>query len=408
MDFVISDEKIPIKVWGEKPEVEYALITEGSVPIKAPHLLHEGVFEQARNLANIPCATKWVCLMPDYHLGYGMPIGGVLVTKNAVVPNAVGVDIGCGMIAVQTDLEAASLDSGLLQMWRTEVHRAVPVGKNRHDEPVPLSEELDFNILHPEGTKTIVRSNDATATSSLGTLGGGNHFIELQEDEDGLVWIMLHSGSRQMGLKVCNHYSKVAQKYMEAFGVKVGKDLAFLPREVPEHNQYIAEMQWCMKYAEESRKKMMGKSIIALTMIAPDNGFRLLDTVDTHHNFAAMEHHYGENVMVHRKGAVKATGLVTIPGSMGTASYIARGLEPEESFNTCAHGAGRVMSRKQANKTITREEAEAQMDTVVYGIRDGEFDEMPAAYKDIDKVMSHMQELVEPVHRLLPLAVVKG
>lgn len=360
------------------------------------------VYQQFRNLANHPLARKWVCGMPDYHLGYGMPIGGVLATQGGVVPNAVGVDIGCGMIAVRTILEADSVNRDTLAKLRAAIHARVPVGQKHHDKGVTL------DMVPPAPARSaVVAEQWDRAAYQLGTLGGGNHFIELQKDEENNLWIMLHSGSRNVGFKVCQHYAAVAKDYMKSFHVKVDPDLAFLPISVPEHEMYLAEMQWCMAFAEANRKAMLTAVHEAFRDVM--KGEILSDlTVDTHHNFAAMEHHGGENLMIHRKGAVKAEGLVTIPGSMGTASFIGEGLASPESFNTCSHGAGRRMSRTEAKKTITHEQAVKSMGDVVYGVREGDYDEMPAAYKDIDEVMAAQSDLVTPLYRLTPLTVVKG
>ena len=219
---------------------------------------------------------------------------------------------------------------------------------------------------------------------------------------------MLHSGSRNIGLRVCNKYHGVAKDYMEKFASAIPHtDLSFLPESTPEYAAYLAEMAWCMHFAEENRIRMFEAVIDAFDEVLgkpPDIDLRF----DTHHNFAQKEHHFGKDVLVHRKGAVKAEDLVTIPGSMGTASYIGEGLAPAESFNTCSHGAGRVLGRKVANRTIGHDDAVASMRHVVYGVRTGEYDEMPAAYKDIESVMQAQADLVKPLHRLEPLAVVKG
>lgn len=362
------------------------------------------VYQQFRNLANHPLASKWVCAMPDFHLGYGMPIGGVLATKGGVVPNAVGVDIGCGMIAERTIIVADDLSRDDLEALRLAIFERVPVGFKHHDarRVLPIQLQGDSKALAVAGSQL------DRAAYQLGTLGGGNHFIELQRcDDDGRLWIMLHSGSRNVGKQVCDHYNKVAKAYMDKFHVSVERDLAFLPDNVPEYEGYLAEMRWCMSFAEANRRAMMEAVYDAFfSVLAVHLGSDI--TVDTHHNFAAMEHHGGENLMIHRKGAVKATGLVTIPGSMGTASYIGEGLTPTESFNTCSHGAGRVMGRKVANRTITHERAVESMAHVVYGVREGKYDEMPDCYKKIDDVMAAQADLVTPLYRLTPLTVVKG
>lgn len=394
----IETETLPILVWDDNADP------------------NDNAIVQARNLANHPLARKHVALMPDYHLGYGMPIGGVFATRGGVVPNAVGVDIGCGMIAVGTDLEAASLDRETLQAIREEIHSRVPVGFNVQKEPEELGIDGDGWDFETEALGTPIEGMLQGARLQMGTLGGGNHFLELQQDEDGHVWLMLHSGSRGIGKKVCDYFDAAAVKYMEQFHVTLpmegaqGKkpELAFLPEGVSEYGQYLQAMTWCLHFAEESRRRMMGEMIAAIRQVTRADFAATTPLIQTHHNYAAMENHMGENLLVHRKGAVKADQKVIIPGSMGTASYIGQGLAQVLSFKTCSHGAGRVMGRKEANRTITKEQAVESMKHVVYGIRDGDYEEMPAAYKDVDLVMANQRELVEPEHRLTPLAVVKG
>lgn len=398
------------------------LTLEGGLPIKLwePESTEADeswpdVLKQFENLARHPLAVKWICGMPDFHLGFGMPIGGVLVTRGGVVPNAVGVDIGCGMIAVRTSLAVDALSRETLAKLRQEIHRRVPVGFKRHEQLQDFPDEL-AQLGHVENG--VIQREWERARSQLGTLGSGNHFIEVQADEDSHVWIMLHSGSRNVGKQVCDHYHKAAKKYMESFHVDVEKDLAFLPDSVPEYAEYLVEMKWCMAFAEANRQEMLvavHRAFVELGLL-----FEVEFTVDTHHNFAAMENHFGENVLVHRKGAVKAEGLVTIPGSMGTASYIGEGLGPVESFNTCSHGAGRAMGRKAANRMMAGKHEQAQeiMEHVVFGVREGDYDELPyvidergekkRVYKDIDAVMEAQADLVKPLYRLRPLTVVKG
>lgn len=338
--------------------------------------------------------------MPDAHRGFGMPIGGVLLTQGGVVPNAVGVDIGCGMIAARLSYRVGNLLPGQLEAIRQEIHKAVPVGNgpggNHEDDPtVLLSGELEDKLPG--------YLDRAQSRRQAGTLGGGNHFIEVQSDGEHL-WLMLHSGSRALGKKTCDRFHAVALAYSQH--LVPDKDLAFLPMPSIEAEEYLYGMRWCMAFAEQNRARMLAASLEAMQEVL--GGFEVTEQIETHHNFAAYEEHYGEGYWVHRKGAVKAEGLVTIPGSMGTASYIGRGLNPTESFNTCSHGAGRVLGRRQANRQITHEEAVASMSHVVFGVRQGDYDETPMAYKDIEQVMRDQADLVEPVHRLTPLAVVKG
>lgn len=389
---VINTEKLSIKVWSP----------DGAEP-------DENVLQQFQNLANHPLAWKWICAMPDYHLGYGMPIGGVLATRGGVIPNAVGVDIGCGMIAVETQLHAEQLTRDDLQKLREAIHKRVPVGLPPAGEHTS-ARELPDNLLQKD-MPHIVGTVLNKAEQQLGTLGSGNHFIEIQKDaESGKVWIMLHSGSRKAGMTVCDYYHKIAVGFMEKYHSAIpDKDLAFLPEGTPEHDEYLDAMHWCMAFAEENREAMLLAVYSAFVEVC-DVDIEELQKIDTHHNFAQMENHFGTNVLIHRKGAVKAEGLVTIPGSMGTASYIAEGLRPTESFNTCSHGAGRLLGRKQANKAMAdrHDEAVEAMSHVVFGVRKGDYDEHPFAYKDIDAVIAAQADLVRPVHRLLPLAVVKG
>lgn len=389
----IETEKLPIFVWSKEEDLEG----------------FDNAIQQAKNLANHPLARKHVALMPDYHLGYGMPIGGVFATRGGVVPNAVGVDIGCGMIAIKTTLLAQGLTRDALQKIREAIHKVVPVGFSVQSEP---QDSTPLGIMN-DGTPLQRLAKDAPV--QFGTLGGGNHFIEIQKDEEGYVWVMVHSGSRGVGKKVCDYYDDIAVKYMQMFHVQLppseGKkpELAFLPEGVPEYKEYLNAMQWCCDFAEESRERMLNQTLQAMQDTLNTIFLTYKESlVHTHHNYAAMENHMGENLLVHRKGAVHAKGKVIIPGSMGTASYIAEGLENTLSFRTCSHGAGRVMGRKQANRTITAERARESMAHVVFGIRDGDYEEMPDAYKQIDTVMANQSDLVTPLHRLIPLAVVKG
>ncbi len=386
---VTTTERLPIKVWQ---------LNEDDAP-------DDQVMAQLRNLANLPIAEKWVCAMPDYHVGYGMPIGGVLAARGGVIPYAVGVDIGCGMIAAQTSLDADIFTFEEYQELRLAIHARVPVGHKHHAGPQSFPGRLRE---YPEGG--VIAKQYQKAKRQIGTMGGGNHFLELQKDENGKLWIMLHSGSRNVGKQVCDHYHQIARRYMQDFASAVpDPDLSFLPESVPEYGEYLAEMEWCMAFAEESRKVMLDQALEAL-MVAAGHSVNVDMLVDTHHNFAAMENHYGQNYLVHRKGAVKAQGYVTIPGSMQTASYICRGLEPKESFNTCSHGGGRVMGRKAANRMMQdrHEEAVKMMEHVAFNVRKGDYDELGICYKDIDAVVAAQADLVEPYMRLTPLAVVKG
>jgi tRNA-splicing ligase RtcB len=392
--------KIPIKSWCENVE--------------------EGAIEQASNLANLPFAFHHVALMPDCHSGYGMPIGGVLATNGVVIPNAVGVDIGCGMGFFETNVlaeEVATHPDNILQKFVGKIKRFVPVGFNHHREPQQWAGFMDAPNTPP------VRQELDSAQFQLGTLGGGNHFIELQESDDGKLCLMVHSGSRNFGYKIANYYNKLAQKlcalwYSDIPKFKGDDGLAFLPMETQEGKDYMKSMEFALAFARENRKRMMTVAMHELTHIikqAMGVDVDVKKTVNIHHNFAAWEHHFGKNVIVHRKGATQAKKdqFGIIPGSMGTSSYIVRGLGSKDSFESCSHGAGRVMARGQANRTLTIDDVNEVMGDIVFEIgkdRKGRPDlsEAPQAYKDIDEVIESEKDLVEVVIKLRPLAVVKG
>ncbi len=375
------------------------------VPIKSWATDLEGVaLKQARNLANLPFAFKHIALMPDAHMGYGMPIGGVLATKGVVIPNAVGVDIGCGMCVVETNINQIDNLRGVM----SKVRHKVPVGFKKHSKnqkgmpSIGLSS--DMPIVHQEYSK---------AHKSLGTLGGGNHFIEFQRcKEDGRIYIMVHSGSRNLGLKVANHYNKIAIELNRKSFSSVPKEweLAFLPLDSKEGQMYLQEMDYCIKFAEANRYKIMDSVIHILT---EHDNLAVDSIINIAHNYAAMENHYGKNVMVHRKGATLARedtwGI--IPGSQGTKSYIVRGLGNKESFDSCSHGAGRVMGRKRAQKELDLTTEIEKLDKlgVIHSIRGvKDLDEASSAYKDIDVVMENQKDLVTIERTLIPLAVIKG
>lgn len=374
---------------------------------------------QAANLARHPVVFHHVALMPDCHPGYGMPIGGVIACANAVIPNAVGVDIGCGMGAVRTSVPVSNADREKLRAVVSLVKALVPCGEGRaHPAPQTwegFSEELeDFS-----GRGWYSRHVEELARKNLGTLGGGNHFIEIQAGDDRQVWLMLHSGSRHLGNVIARFYHQVALALNERWHVDIpDKDLAFLPAESAEGQAYIQDMNFALHYARENRRRIMERFTDAFSSVFPDAVYE--DAVNIHHNYAALENHFGKNVWVHRKGATSAkqqeTGI--IPGSMGTASYIVKGLGNKESFMSCSHGAGRTMGRMEASRTLTPEACDAAMDGIVYdrwkkmakGKEKNLIDlgEAPQAYKDIDAVIASELDLITPVVKLRPLGVVKG
>ncbi len=402
------------------------------VPIKAwLDDLEAGALEQALHLAQLPFARKHVALMPDTHQGYGMPVGGVLAAKGYVIPNAVGVDIGCGMQARRTNVKAKSLAARdrehgtLLKAVLGDVMRDVPNGNGpvgSHRAPQPwdlLGQNPEFAAVVERGPESLKKAW-AHGAHQIGTLGGGNHFLELQEDEDGYVWVMLHSGSRALGKAVCDHFNAVARQINERFHSEVPREwqLSYLPLDGDEGREYVGWMRVCLRYAEENRKRMLevalGRLIERVQVNQPDLELQISESVDTHHNYATMEHHFGEDVLVHRKGSVRARAgeMVVIPGSMETGSYVARGLGNEESFQTCSHGAGRRLSRTAALRARTA-------DSVLSSLRQKGIElakrshkdvaeEAGHAYKDVDEVMANQRDLVEPVYKLKPIGVVKG
>jgi len=367
-----------------------------------------GAIAQAQNLSMLPFLHEHVALMPDTHEGYGMPIGGVIATKGVVIPNAVGVDIGCGMIAVQTSIVDLSMHD--LKAILGEIRKTVPVGFNHHKE---AHQDWMPKEMFKEADAPIVDREFDSACKQIGTLGGGNHFIEIQKDSlDGDIWIMIHSGSRNIGLKVANHYNNIAKKLNEKWYSIVPKayDLAFLPLDSEEGVRYMTEMNQCLAFALANRKAMMN---IIKSIFAVQTNCTFFEEINIHHNYATMEHHFNKNVMVHRKGATsaKAGELGLIPGSQGTASYVVEGRGNPESFMSCSHGAGRKMGRKFAQKNLSLEEETKKLDDqgILHSIRSvKDLDEASGAYKDIDTVMEEQQDLVNIKVKLLPLAVVKG
>jgi tRNA-splicing ligase RtcB len=370
MKQVISEGcRIPIKMWLDDVE--------------------ESALAQARNLANLPFAYKHVALMPDCHSGYGMPIGGVLATEGVVIPNAVGVDIGCGMCAIKTSLTEVSKET--IKQVMSEIRQRVPLG---FDHQTNAQEESLMPSLEPVPTNGVVARQYIAARKQIGTLGGGNHFIEIQKGSDSHIWVMIHSGSRNIGLKVADHYNRIAKA------------------ESNEAKDYFAEMKYCVDFALANRKLMMQNIMGAFEMVV-GNTFSEVEFINIAHNYARWENHFGKNVIVHRKGATSAKEgeIGIIPGSQGTKSYIVKGKGNPESFESCSHGAGRKMGRKQAQKQLNLENEIAMLNQkgIVHGIRSiKDLDEAPGAYKSIDIVMANQKELVDIIVELTPLAVIKG
>ncbi len=387
MKQVISTENRPIKLWLDNIEAN--------------------ALAQAKNLANLPFVHKHVALMPDAHSGYGMPIGGVLATKGVIIPNAVGVDIGCGMCAMRTSLPDADTES--LKQIMSHIRKTIPVGFNWHNKP-----QEDKYLPEVEKLPKIVERHIERATQQIGSLGGGNHFIEIQHGSDGFVWVMIHSGSRNLGKQVADYYNKKAKQLNERWfsSVPASYDLAFLPIETEEAHAYMKEMNYCVEFALANRKLMMERVQYAFKEVLKGE-VDFDGVINIAHNYAAWENHYNENVLIHRKGATRAKNgeVGIIPGSQGTQSYIVEGLGNPESFESCSHGAGRVLGRKQAQRELNLQEEINKLNEkgIIHGIRNQkDLDEAAGAYKNIDEVMANQEDLVKIKVRLEPLAVVKG
>lgn len=367
----------------------------------------QGAIDQAINISKHPWLVGNVCLMPDTHEGYGMPIGGVAALDGAICPNMVGVDIGCGMLAVKTSLTDISVDD--LKSILELIRKTVPVGFNHHKEK---QDHEIFSTLKWEDT-FICDQEYKNAQYQLGTLGGGNHFIEIQKGSDGHIWFMIHSGSRNLGKKVADHYIKRAEDLCSSWKHHdlVKNELCIFPSFHWEFNAYIDEMEICLAFSNANREVMAKRIKEAFEQVIKDVSFD--DEINIQHNYAALENHFGKNVWVHRKGATLAreNTIGIIPGSQGTSSYIVRGKGNEASLCSCSHGAGRKMSRKKAREELNLENEKKVLDDkgILHGIRGvADLDEASSAYKDIDVVMSEQQDLVDILVKLEPLAVVKG
>jgi tRNA-splicing ligase RtcB (3'-phosphate/5'-hydroxy nucleic acid ligase) len=372
------------------------------------HSMSSDEHDMLRNVSRLPCLFKHVALMPDAHLGKGSMVGSVIATKDAVIPATVGVDIGCGMMAVKTPFKSGILDRKMKE-FRHEIERAIPVGFNDHKEPVDESLAWDrwgeFEDLHKG-----VQDRKRKAMKQLGTLGGGNHFIEVCLDTDDYVWVMLHSGSRNIGNEVATRHIATA-KSLHDLNTLPSADLAYFVKETPEFMSYWHDLEWSQSYAMKNREIMMTRLVRSFNRMFNDqNDFDPEITVNCHHNYVAIEEHFGDEVYVTRKGAINAEegryGI--IPGSMGAKSFIIKGLGNAESFNSCSHGAGRKMSRTKAKQKFTRDDLEAQTRGVECRKDKAVIDEIPGAYKDIEEVMRAQSDLVEVVAELKQVICVKG
>ncbi|MCU7805394.1 MAG: RtcB family protein [Candidatus Thiodiazotropha sp. (ex Lucinoma borealis)] len=394
------------------------VITKGRVPVKIyTDDVEYAAMDQLTHIAHLPFIHSHVAAMPDVHLGIGATVGSVIPTKGAIIPAAVGVDIGCGMNAVRLSLKAEQLPDSLYRI-RSAIEAAIPVGFNQHKkDPVKRSTVTALNVelerimdKHPAITRMQGKKPYLTWVRQLGTLGGGNHFIEICLDENKDVWIMLHSGSRGIGNIIGRYFINLAKKDM---GVQLGrlpdKDLAYFTEGAQYFDDYIAAVHWAQDYAMINRREMMRRVVDVLkSVLLPFEATK--EAINCHHNYVAKEHHFNADVYVTRKGAIRAGEgeLGIIPGSMGAKSYIVRGKGNPTSFCSCSHGAGRRMSRSQAKRQYNSRDIEVQTEGIECRKDRGVVDEIPAAYKDIDEVMENQSDLVEVVHSLKQIVCVKG
>jgi tRNA-splicing ligase RtcB len=396
-------------------------INKGRVPVKiwTEDIEHEAL-QQLINISQLPIVHGHVAAMPDVHAGIGATVGSVIPTKSAIIPAAVGVDIGCGMNAVRTSLKAADLPDSLHRI-RSRIESAVPVGFSQHESSKVqgsqhartarvLDQRLDAIVEKHPGLIKMQKRFSQTWICQLGTLGGGNHFIELCLDEDQHVWVMLHSGSRGIGNVMGRYFIEAAKKDMSRNWVNLpDRDLAYFAEGSEWFDDYVEAVDWAQDYALLNRAEMMRLILDVLKAELPP--FKIEgEAINCHHNYVARESHFGENLFVTRKGAISAREgeMGIIPGSMGAKSYIVRGLGNAESLCSCSHGAGRRMSRTAAKRKFSREDLEFQTAGVECRKDGGVIDEIPGAYKDIDAVMANQDDLVEVVHTLKQVVCVKG
>jgi len=391
---ILNAGKVPVKIWDKLENVEIEAL------------------KQLENTSKLPFIFKHIAVMPDVHLGIGATVGSVVATRGAISPACVGVDLGCGMAAVKTDLDYKRVMDKLAEI-RHSIERSVPVGYNSNWDLTTTVEQWEgwdkWNKLPGKfKSKNLLHK----AQKQLGSLGGGNHFIEVCLDKDNNVWVMLHSGSRNVGKVLAENHINEAKGLMKKFLIELpDPDLAYLPEGIVEFRDYLEDLEWCQEYAYQNRIEMMSRVLKDLSYAVNDGNpvMRLME-VKCNHNYVAREHHFDTNVLVTRKGAVRARAgdLGIIPGSMGARSYIVRGLGNPDSFDSCSHGAGRKMSRSKARKLFTLDDLKEQTTGVECRKDNAVIDEIPGAYKDIDKVMENQNDLVEVVAQLKQVLCVKG
>ncbi len=393
---VMTSQRVPVKIWTDEVDDKSRA--------------------QLSNIASLPFIHHHVAAMPDVHLGIGATIGSVIATHKAIIPAAVGVDLGCGMVAARLSLTADEIDEKALKNVFDQISRDVPVGRDQHrDERVLVDAAKPFEPRlksltdrHPELLKAFGKFSKWT--NQMGTLGGGNHFIEVCLDETDQVWVMLHSGSRGIGNAIASYFIALARKDMERWMIQLpDRDLAYFPEGSEHFADYVEAVHWAQDYAMQNRTSMLELVLAALQRHLPPFTVTT-EAVNCHHNYVAQEHHYGENVWVTRKGAIRARegDLGIVPGSMGARSFIVRGLGNPESFCSSAHGAGRRMSRTAATKQFTIADMVEQTQGVICRKDKDVIDEIPGAYKDIDQVMANQADLTEILHTLKQVVCVKG
>ena len=392
----LSDQRVPVKIWTND--------------------IDDKSRQQLANIASMPFIHHHVATMADVHVGIGATIGSVIATHKAIIPAAVGVDIGCGMLACQLSLTANDIDEKSLKKVFDQINRDVPVGRAQHSSERALVDsakrfELRLGEIvrkHPNILKSFGKFSNWI--NQMGTLGGGNHFIEICLDESQQVWMMLHSGSRGIGNGLAKHFIELARQDMERLDIHLpDRDLAYFPEGSLHFDDYVEAITWAQEYAMENRQAMSALVLAALARHLPPFSVTS-EVVNCHHNYVSVEHHYGADVFVTRKGAIRARegDMGIIPGSMGAKSFIVRGKGNPESFTSCAHGAGRRMSRTAAEQRFSREDLAHQTEGVICRKDKGVIDEIPGAYKDIDVVMANQADLVDIVHTLKQVVCVKG
>jgi len=378
-----------------------------------PKTIEPAAKQQLENIAELPFVFKHVAVMPDCHLGKGATVGSVIATKGAIIPAAVGVDIGCGMIAVKTKFFAEDLPTNLEKV-RTGIERRIPLGAGAFNRKITDTARKRVTQLKKEATQDY-DSVDKRWTDALGSLGSGNHFIEISLDESDRVWVVLHSGSRGIGNKLAMKHIRIAQKLMDENSIKLkDRDLAYLSENRGEFDKYINDLLWAQDFALLNREGMMDRVMTELSYVFyTEDGHQKeieLDRINCHHNFTQRENHFNEDVWITRKGAIqmKAGQKGVIPGSMATSSYIVSGLENKMAYHSAPHGAGRRFSRGEARRRFTMEDFKKAMAGIECRHSAKLIDELPMAYKDIDEVMENSKELVKVDHRLRQVVSIKG